>query len=93
MLSTQTLCWGMFLPAVVQATSYGLVKEYVGSTFFDDWNFYGNCALLSLSLYSHTVPLLSGRDGGRGLSSLLLSWTHLHAACFCLYIYTTVVIG
>lgn len=92
MLSTQTLCWGIFLPAVVQATSYGLVKEYVGSTFFDDWNFYGNCALLLLSLQSYRPPAF-GKDSGRGIEPVLLSWTHLHAACFCLYIYTTVVIG
>lgn len=43
MLSAQTLSWGLLLPAVVRATSYGLVKEYSGSTFFDDWDFYGNC--------------------------------------------------
>ncbi|KAF7968294.1 hypothetical protein HWV62_31039 [Athelia sp. TMB] len=29
-------------PAVVTATSYNLVKDYSGSTFFDGWNFYNN---------------------------------------------------
>ncbi|KAI0320941.1 concanavalin A-like lectin/glucanase domain-containing protein [Amylostereum chailletii] len=29
-------------PGLVQATSYSLVKEYSGSSFFNDWTFYGN---------------------------------------------------
>ncbi|KAJ7081610.1 glycoside hydrolase family 16 protein [Mycena belliarum] len=28
-------------PSVLAATTYDMVKEYSGSTFFDDWNFYG----------------------------------------------------
>jgi len=31
------------LPSVVTAVQYGLVKEYAGTNFFNDWNFYGNC--------------------------------------------------
>jgi hypothetical protein len=30
------------------ATSYNMVKEFAGSTFFDDWTFYNNC-LFSIS--------------------------------------------
>jgi len=30
------------LPTIVTAVQYGLVKEYSGTTFFDDWVFYGN---------------------------------------------------
>ncbi|KAF7296666.1 GH16 domain-containing protein [Mycena chlorophos] len=30
------------LPSVLGATTYSMVKEYSGSGFFDDWNFYGN---------------------------------------------------
>ena len=35
------------LPMLVSpaaATSYDLVKEYSGESFFDGWSFYGNCA-------------------------------------------------
>ncbi|KAF8269396.1 glycoside hydrolase family 16 protein [Lactarius quietus] len=35
------LALALALPAVIRGTQYGLVKEYAGSTFFDDWNFYG----------------------------------------------------
>ena len=32
------------LPALVRAAAtYSMVKEYAGTTFFDDWDFYGNC--------------------------------------------------
>ena len=31
------------LPSVVRAAQYSLVKEYAGTNFFDDWDFYGNC--------------------------------------------------
>jgi len=31
------------LSSVVTAAQYGLVKEYVGTHFFDDWDYYGNC--------------------------------------------------
>jgi len=30
------------LPSVVIAVQYNLVKEYAGTNFFDNWNFYGN---------------------------------------------------
>ncbi|KAI0062967.1 glycoside hydrolase family 16 protein [Artomyces pyxidatus] len=30
------------IPGLVGAQSYNLVKSYAGSTFFDDWTFYGN---------------------------------------------------
>jgi hypothetical protein len=29
------------MPGVLAATTYDMVKEYSGATFFDDWNFYG----------------------------------------------------
>ncbi|KAI0035226.1 concanavalin A-like lectin/glucanase domain-containing protein [Vararia minispora EC-137] len=32
----------VIFPALTAATSYSLVKEYSGSTFFNDWSFYGN---------------------------------------------------
>lgn len=32
-------------PTLVSATSYNLVKDYSGDSFFDGWNFYGNCEL------------------------------------------------
>lgn len=32
----------LVLPALVAAQSYDMVKEYAGTTFFDDWNFYNN---------------------------------------------------
>lgn len=43
MLSTTSILALVFaLPAAVRGTQYGLVKEYAGSGFFDDWNFYGS---------------------------------------------------
>lgn len=57
MLSTTSiLALVLALSAVVRGTQYGLVKEYAGSSFFDDWNFYGNCELQiwSGTVYSHS---------------------------------------
>lgn len=33
----------MALSSVVTAAQYSLVKEYGGTHFFDNWEFYGNC--------------------------------------------------
>jgi hypothetical protein len=47
MLSTTSILALLFaLPAAVRGTQYGLVKEYAGNGFFDDWNFYGSCECL-----------------------------------------------
>ncbi|KAJ7134267.1 glycoside hydrolase family 16 protein [Mycena epipterygia] len=32
----------VLLPSALAATTYDMVKEYSGSTFFNDWNFYGH---------------------------------------------------
>ncbi|KAJ6602233.1 glycoside hydrolase family 16 protein [Mycena sp. CBHHK59/15] len=32
----------LLLPGVLGATTYDMVKEYAGSSFFNDWNFYGH---------------------------------------------------
>lgn len=32
------------------ATQYSLVKEYYGSSFFDDWTFYNYCTSIPASL-------------------------------------------
>ncbi|KAJ7205979.1 glycoside hydrolase family 16 protein [Mycena pura] len=42
MRSASLLHTVILLPTVLAATTYTLVKEYSGSTFFDDWNFYGS---------------------------------------------------
>ncbi len=34
----------VLLPSTLAATTYDMVKEYSGSTFFDGWDFYGKCA-------------------------------------------------
>lgn len=60
MLSTSSIYLAALLPAVVRATSYSLVKDYSGTTFFDDWNFYGNCKSFSESLVHSFVSLLKG---------------------------------
>ena len=31
------------LPTIVTAVQYNLIKDYAGSNFFNDWDFYGNC--------------------------------------------------
>jgi hypothetical protein len=54
--STNTiLVLALGLPAAIRGTQYGLVKEYAGNTFFDEWNFYGHC---ELQIMSATVSLL-----------------------------------
>ena len=56
MIFTNTiLVLALAFPAVIRGTQYELVKEYAGSTFFDDWNFYGHC---ELQIMSATVSLL-----------------------------------
>ncbi|KAJ7646203.1 glycoside hydrolase family 16 protein [Mycena rosella] len=40
MLSSLALL-SVVLPSALAATTYDMVKEYSGSTFFNDWNFYG----------------------------------------------------
>lgn len=39
------LALALALPAVIRGTQYGLVKEYAGEHFFDEWEFYGHCEL------------------------------------------------
>lgn len=39
-----------FSVAPVTATTYSMVKEYYGSTFFDEWTFYNNCLCFSSNL-------------------------------------------
>lgn len=56
MISANTILFlALAFPAVIRGTHYDLVKEYAGSTFFDDWNFYGHC---ELQIMSATVSLL-----------------------------------
>ena len=51
MISTNTiLALTLALPAAIRGTQYGLVKEYAGSSFFDEWNFYGHCELQIVSV-------------------------------------------
>ena len=46
MLSTTSIiALVLALPPVITGTQYGLVKEYAGSGFFNDWDFYGSCEL------------------------------------------------
>ncbi|KAH9022296.1 concanavalin A-like lectin/glucanase domain-containing protein [Lactarius hengduanensis] len=40
--STAFLALALALPAVIRAAEYGLVKEYAGKNFFDEWDFYGH---------------------------------------------------
>ena len=42
------------MPALAHAQAYTLVKQYSGATFFDEWDFFGNCALVSRS--PHRAP-------------------------------------
>lgn len=44
LLKTKTLLGlsALLLPSLVEA-QYQMVKEYMGQTFFDDWDFYDNC--------------------------------------------------
>ena len=57
MLSTTSiLALVLALLPVIRGTQYGLVKEYAGSSFFNDWNFYGSCEL-QIPFYS--VPTQS----------------------------------
>lgn len=44
-------------PAMVTATSYNLAKEYSGTSFFDEWNFYGNCEQSYLRLVTILLQL------------------------------------
>ncbi|KAJ7062356.1 glycoside hydrolase family 16 protein [Mycena amicta] len=41
-ISLSLLSAAALLPTALAATTYDMVKEYAGSTFFDDWNFYGH---------------------------------------------------
>jgi hypothetical protein len=43
MISSRILALFLALPTFVTAVQYGLVKEYAGTNFFNDWVFYGNC--------------------------------------------------
>lgn len=47
MLSTILLCLASLLSS---STSYDLVRDYSGTTFFDRWDFYGNWDDLTLGL-------------------------------------------
>lgn len=41
--SSPVLTLVLALSSVVTAAQYSLVKEYAGTQFFDNWDFYGNC--------------------------------------------------
>ena len=58
MVLSKSLCaLALALPALVRAgASYSMVKEYAGTTFFDDWDFYGNCEFF-FSFRGYHVPL------------------------------------
>ncbi len=43
--SNSILALALALPAVIRGSQYGLVKEYAGEHFFDEWDFYGHCEL------------------------------------------------
>jgi hypothetical protein len=65
MLSTTFILALVFtLPAAVRGTQYGMVKEYAGSSFFDDWNFYGSCELQisSEAVLPHSSRVFSRRQ-------------------------------
>lgn len=62
--------WSLLLgPSLVVAqSSYSLVKSYEGSTFFDDWEYYGYYD--NLTKYG---PFLISEDAKQADSLLLLS--------------------
>lgn len=41
-LSLLLTTWAV-LPLLASATTYGIAKEYSGSTFFDGWDFFDHC--------------------------------------------------
>lgn len=43
-LGVVTLCLNVVAP--VAGASYNIVKDFAGSTFFDDWDFFGSCEFL-----------------------------------------------
>ena len=45
--SRLSLALVLALPTIVIAAEYSLVKEYAGTNFFDDWDFCGNCRVLT----------------------------------------------
>ncbi|KAH8986490.1 concanavalin A-like lectin/glucanase domain-containing protein [Lactarius akahatsu] len=42
MVSSRYILLTLGLPALVRGTQYALIKEYAGTNFFDDWDFFGN---------------------------------------------------
>ncbi|KAH9066128.1 concanavalin A-like lectin/glucanase domain-containing protein [Lactarius deliciosus] len=42
MVSSRYILLTLGLPALVRGTQYTLIKEYAGTKFFDDWDFFGN---------------------------------------------------
>ena len=52
----------LVLPALVQATSYNQVKEFVGEQFFDDWNFYNNSAFKQAHFLGGSITLNSNHS-------------------------------
>lgn len=40
-LGLVTLCLNIVAP--VAGASYDIVKDFAGSSFFDDWDFFGSC--------------------------------------------------
>src|SRR6266404_6870439 len=56
--STSVLVLALALPAIIQGTQYGLVKEYAGTHFFDDWDFYGHCEIRSFAGDRFSLPLM-----------------------------------
>lgn len=56
MLTTTLLC---FLSLLSSSTSYNLVRDYSGTTFFDRWDFYGSWDNLTLGVLARILILLS----------------------------------
>ena len=54
---TSILALTLALPAVITGTQYGLVKEYAGEHFFDDWDFYGHCEFADFGRRPLSLPL------------------------------------
>jgi len=55
MLSTTLLCLASLLSF---STSYDLVREYSGTTFFDRWDFYGSWDNLTLGVLARVSIIL-----------------------------------
>jgi hypothetical protein len=51
------------LSSVVTGAQYSLVKEYAGTHFFDDWDYYGNCEWpMTITLPSDSLSKVNKRS-------------------------------